>query len=154
MRIVQVERYGVFGSGPFGKTWTVFQELVLQLHGGDALLYELRRTAGIYFTVRCDGDVYIDDHHTVEGVAIAQEQQGSSSDNLASLAATANADGRIDLLFVLPRGDHCVNSRRRQRHTLANVHALKSGSASKNVVKVATAFAACFENVEMKRENN
>jgi len=38
------------------------------------VLGELRRAAGFRFDVHCDGDVYIDDHHTVEDVAITLGQ--------------------------------------------------------------------------------
>jgi len=40
----------------------------------DLLLGELRRAAGFRFDVHCDGDTYIDDHHTVEDVAITLGQ--------------------------------------------------------------------------------
>jgi len=40
----------------------------------DRVLGELRHAAGFHFHVHCDGDIYIDDHHTVEDVAITMGQ--------------------------------------------------------------------------------
>uniref|UniRef100_A0A7S1B9G5 Imidazoleglycerol-phosphate dehydratase n=1 Tax=Corethron hystrix TaxID=216773 RepID=A0A7S1B9G5_9STRA len=40
----------------------------------DIILGEFRQTAGFNFSVHCDGDIYIDDHHTVEDVAITLGQ--------------------------------------------------------------------------------
>lgn len=40
----------------------------------DLVLGELRQKAGFHFDVHCDGDTYIDDHHTVEDVAITLGQ--------------------------------------------------------------------------------
>lgn len=40
----------------------------------DLLLGEIRKNAGFQFNVLCNGDTYIDDHHTVEDVAITVGQ--------------------------------------------------------------------------------
>merc|ERR1712216_93321 len=40
----------------------------------DEVLREFRTTAGFALTVRCNGDRYIDDHHTAEDVSIALGQ--------------------------------------------------------------------------------
>jgi len=40
----------------------------------DQILQEIRRCCGFWFDVNCDGDIYIDDHHTSEDVAITVGQ--------------------------------------------------------------------------------
>uniref|UniRef100_A0A7S0C7L4 imidazoleglycerol-phosphate dehydratase n=1 Tax=Proboscia inermis TaxID=420281 RepID=A0A7S0C7L4_9STRA len=45
----------------------------------NVIMTELRTHAGINFTIDCLGDTYIDDHHTVEDVAIALKRMGAEA---------------------------------------------------------------------------
>ena len=63
----------------------------------DRILAELRRSCGFMITVECAGDVYIDDHHTAEDVAITLGQCiNEALGDKAGLARMACAEASSD----------------------------------------------------------
>ena len=63
----------------------------------DRILAELRRSCGFMITVQCAGDVYIDDHHTAEDVAITLGQCiNEALGDKAGLARMACAEASSD----------------------------------------------------------